>query len=378
MSGTDLGANRHLIGKPVSDPDFATPAVLVDLDALEANIATMADLAGRRGKGLRPHGKTHKSSRIGRMQVAAGASGICCATVREAEVMADAGLDGALVTTSVAAPAMIARLVAAREKVASLGVVVDHPNEVDILAALARPDRPIDVMVDIDMNLGRTGVCSPGEAVQLAQRIAAAPALSFRGVQAYYGNLQHVHALDERLAKVEVQWRRLGAVLEALAEAGHPAEIVSGSGTGTHHFDLDGGPFTELQVGSYLFMDKMYDAVDLAPGGSPFRRSLTVAGRVTSTAHPGRVIVDAGTKALSLDAGPPPIVSGAPDGASYQFMGDEHGAILIPDGAERPRFGDLITLVAPHCDPTINLHDHYHIVRDSVLIDIWPIEARGH
>ncbi|HMN86392.1 MAG TPA: alanine racemase [Bauldia sp.] len=275
-------------------------------------------------------------------------------------------------------PAYVARLVHAREKVESLAVVVDNPLEIDLLAAMARPGRPIDVLVDVDMGLGRTGITTPAEAVDLARRIAAAPALRYRGVQAYYGHLQHVPALADRLAKVAEQWRHLAGIVEALAAAGLAAEIVSGGGTGTHHLDLAEGPFTELQPGSYLFMDKQYGAVEIAPGGAPFRTALSVAARVVSVAQPDRVIVDAGSKAFSSDAGPPPVASGAGHEATYQFMGDEHGAVRVGAGNARPALGGLVTFVAPHCDPTVNLYDQFHIVEDGRLVDIWPIEARGH
>jgi D-serine deaminase-like pyridoxal phosphate-dependent protein len=374
----NLGPNRHLIGKPIDSADLSTPALLVDLDALEANIATMAERARPQGIALRPHGKTHKSPEIARRQIAAGAVGVCCATVREAEAMADAGLDGILVTTPVVTPAMIARLVHARDKVASLAAVVDSEAGVARLAEMARPGQPIDVFVDVDVGLGRTGVPGAEEAVRLARLAADAPALHFRGVQAYYGHLQHIPTFEERRVRVEEQWRHLGNVLTALEAAGLAAEIVSGSGTGTHHIDLAGGPFTELQVGSYIFMDKMYGAVEIEPGGIPFLTSLTVAGRVTSVSRPERPIVDAGTKSLSTDSGPALIAAGAPEGAVYQFMGDEHGAIVMPDGVTGPRLGDLVHFVTPHCDPTINLHDHYHVVRNGRLVDIWPVEGRGH
>ncbi|MBL8598958.1 MAG: DSD1 family PLP-dependent enzyme [Devosia sp.] len=370
--------NRHLIGQPVAVADFATPALLVDLPVLKANVVTMAKLAARHGRALRPHAKAHKSRLIGRMQLDAGAVGICCATVREAEVMAGAGLDGILVTAPVVTPAMVARLIAAREHVARLAVVVDGEAEIDLLAERARLAKPIDVLVDVDMGQGRTGVSKAVDAVRLAAKIAATPVLRYCGVQAYYGHLQHVPALEDRRDRVAEQWRHLEGILDALGRAGLAAEIISGGGTGTHHLDLASAPFTELQPGSYLFMDAQYAAVEVAPGGSPFHRSLSVATRVVSTTQPDRVIVDAGSKALSTDAGPALIASGAPAAAVYRFMGDEHGAVVVTEGSIRPNLGDLVTLVVPHCDPTVNLYDHFHVVEDGRLVDIWPVEARGH
>lgn len=373
-----LGSNRNLLGQPIIAANFATPALLVDRAALEANIATMAGLAAHHKIKLRPHGKAHKSSRVGRMQIEAGAVGLCCATVREVEAMADAGLPGVLLTTPIVTPSLIERVIHAREKVDRLAVVVDSEIEIDLLATYARKARTIDVLVDVDMGLGRTGVHDAGSALRLARKISGASALRYCGVQAYYGHLQHVPTLADRHVKIAEQWRHLGIILEVLKQAGLPAEIISGGGTGTHHLDLAHGPFTELQPGSYLFMDKQYGAVEIAPGGSPFRTSLTVASRVVSTTRAGRVIVDAGSKALSTDAGPALIASGAPEGAVYQFMGDEHGAVCLADQNSRPELGDLITFVSPHCDPTVNLYDQFHIVDSGRLVDIWPIEARGH
>ncbi|MEP0322673.1 DSD1 family PLP-dependent enzyme [Bauldia litoralis] len=377
---TSLGPNRHLIGRApdLVARELATPALVIDLDAFQANLAKMADLVGSAGGKVRPHAKAHKSSLIGRRQIEAGAVGLCCATVREAEVLAEAGLPGLLVTTPVVTPSMVARLVAAAEKADDFMVVVDSLTGVETLAEHARVSRPVGVLVDIDMGLGRDGLVDPAEAVALARRIDELPQLAYRGVQAYYGHLQHVKTLADRHAKIAEQWENLARFLETLGAAGLAPEIISGGGTGTHHLDLAHGPFTEIQPGSYLFMDKQYGEVEIAPGGSPFATSLTVAARVVSIAQPDRVIIDAGSKAVSTDYGPALLAKGAPDGATYQFMGDEHGAIRMPEGANRPPLGAIIELVAPHCDPTANLHDRFHVIQGGRLVDIWPIEARGY
>jgi D-serine deaminase-like pyridoxal phosphate-dependent protein len=322
--------------------------------------------------------KAHKSARIGRRQIEAGAVGLCCATVREAETMAAAGLDGILLTSEVTSAGPVRRLVAAREKVGELMVVVDTAAGIEALASLASRERPIGILVEIDMGQRRTGVTDPETAVRLARQAAGRANLRYRGVQAYYGHLQHVATLAERLQKIEEKWAWLQTFLDALQAAGLPPEIVSGGGTGTHLLDVEKGPFTEIQAGSYLFMDKQYGAVELAPGGAPFKTSLTIATRVTSDAQPDRVIVDAGLKAMATEAGPAIVATPAYAGATYQFMGDEHGALLIADGAKRPAPGELIALVAPHCDPTVNLHDWLHVVQGGRLVDIWPIDARGY
>jgi len=374
----DLGPNQALVGRGDYARELATPALVLDLDTFEANVRAMADLANRHRRKLRPHVKAHKSVQIGRRQLAAGAIGLCCATVHEAEAMAGAGLSGLLVTAPVIAPPQVARLVRARERIDDLLVVVDCAAGIDVLTDCARAERPLGVLIDIDMGLGRTGCIDPEAAVRLAQRVAEAPQLRYRGVQAYYGHLQHVPSLADRRAKMAEEWRRLDAFLGALKADDLAPEIVSGGGTGTHHFDLAESPFTEIQPGSYIFMDKQYGAIELAPGGAPFQVALGIATRVVSTVQPGRVIVDAGYKAMATDAGPPLAAAGAATDAVYQFMGDEHGALRFADGGRRPELGDLVRLVSPHCDPTVNLHDRYHVIRDGRLVDIWPVDARGY
>jgi D-serine deaminase-like pyridoxal phosphate-dependent protein len=303
---------------------------------------------------------------------------LCCATVREAEAMAAAGLEGILVTSPVIAPVMVERLARARERV-DLAVVVDSETGLEALAAGASAARPLGTVVEIDVGQGRTGVTRPEDAVRLARRIAQLPQLRYRGVQAYYGHLQHVPGYADRKAKAAEQWHRLQRFLDALRAEGVPPEIITGGGTGTHLLDLEDGPFTEIQPGSYLFMDKQYRAIEVAPAGATaFHTALAVAARVISANQPDLVVLDAGFKAMATDAGPALVATGAATDATYQFMGDEHGGLHFAAGAPRPATGDLVTLVAPHCDPTVNLHDWFHIMHDGRLADIWPIDARGY
>jgi 3-hydroxy-D-aspartate aldolase len=373
------GPNEPLIGVRDAQARLSTPCLLLDVDAFEHNLAAMMELAWRYGREVRPHVKAHKCTTIGRRQLEAGAVGLCCATVREAEVMADAGLKGILITSPVTAPGMIERLARAHARAGDLAVVVDSAAGVDVLAGPIRAERPLGALVEIDVGQGRTGVTRPEEAVRLARRIEGLPQLRYRGVQTYYGHLQHVPAYSDRRAKAAEQWARLQPFLDALRADGLPPEIVTGGGTGTHLLDLEEGPFTEIQPGSYLFLDKQYGAIELAPGGTaPFRTSLTVATRVISANQADLVVLDAGFKAMATDAGPAVVAGGAAAEAAYQFMGDEHGGLRFGAGATRPSVGDLVTLVAPHCDPTVNLHDWFHVMRTGRLVDIWPIDARGY
>jgi D-serine deaminase-like pyridoxal phosphate-dependent protein len=369
-------ANAALIGAPEPRARLATPCLLLDAEAFEHNVEAMMALVRRYGRELRPHVKAHKCATIAKRQLEAGAIGLCCATVREAEVMAATGLPGILVSSPVVAPPMVERLLRAHAATGDLAVVVDSDIGLDALAAAASPAQPLGALVEIDVGQGRTGVTRPEDAVRLARRIAAAPQLAYRGVQAYYGHLQHVPGYAARRARAAEQWARLQPFLDALGAEGLAPAIVTGGGTGTHQMDLEEGPFTEIQPGSYLFMDKQYGAIELSPHGAPFEVALGVAARVISVNQPGLAVVDAGFKAMATDAGPA-LVQGCA-AATYQFMGDEHGGLRYGDGAARPAVNELVRLTAPHCDPTVNLHDHFHVMRGDRLAHIWPIDARGY
>jgi D-serine deaminase-like pyridoxal phosphate-dependent protein len=374
----DRRLHGALIGQQGSRRSLNTPVLVLDRAALDRNIATMAALAKARGVALRPHAKTHKSVDIARRQVAAGAIGLCCAKLGEAEVLADGGIGGLHITSPVVSPPAIERLVALNLRADGLMAVVDDPANVAALGrALAGSDKKLDVIIDIDPGIRRTGVASAEAAVMLAKAVADQPTLVYRGVQFYCGMQQHIEDHAQRRAAIEERTGYLRSVIAALTDAGFPPEIVTGSGTGTHAIDLDLGVFTELQVGSYVFMDRQYLDCDLTgDGASPFETSLFIDARVVSASGPGMATLDAGFKAMATDGGPPRIAAGA-DGATFIFMGDEHGAVIGPTIETRHAIGDAVTLVVPHCDPTVNLYDSYHVVEGDTLVDIWPVSARG-
>jgi 3-hydroxy-D-aspartate aldolase len=378
---TDIALHAGLVGQPGSREQLNTPVLVVDRAALSANIATMAAFAASKGLKLRPHAKTHKSADIARLQLEAGAVGLCCAKIGEAEALAAQGVSAGLLITSpvVSAPA-IARLVALNLSAEGLKVVVDHPDNVAALgAAAAAAGKPLEVLIDLDPGIHRTGVASPQAAVALFEAIKGQTALTYTGLQCYCGVQQHIEAFDVRKSALEDRGAYIREVIAALTGAGGAPAIVSGSGTGSHRIDAELGIFTELQVGSYVFMDDQYLACDLAGQGadaSPYRRSLFIDARVVSANSPGMVTVDAGFKAMSTDAEPPQVVGGAPEGSRYFFMGDEHGA-LVPSSGSPPPLGARVTLAAPHCDPTVNLYDAYHVVEGDTLVAIWPVTARG-
>ncbi|HZF93366.1 MAG TPA: DSD1 family PLP-dependent enzyme [Allosphingosinicella sp.] len=357
---------------PFPRAELPTPALVVDLPALERNIAVMAGWARARGIALRPHAKTHKSGEIARRQIAAGAVGICCAKLGEAEALAAEGVGDILITSPVVPAQALARLARLGGQVSRLAVVADHPDNVDALAAAAGA---LDVLVDVDPGSHRTGVASAEDAVALARRIVSHPALRYRGVQFYTGTLQHIADADERRAQVREAADYLSSVLAALRAARLAPEVVTGGGTGTFAIDAGIGVLNELQPGSYLFQDREYR--DCALVGPAFEAALAIDTRVVSANWPGRVTVDAGLKAMATEAGPPRVLAGADPESAYVFMGDEHGMLVAPAGADDPPLGALVTLMPPHCDPTVNLYDRYAVCDGDTVVAFWPVTARG-
>lgn len=373
----DLRLHRPLLGRPGSRRELNTPVLVLDRDALDRNIRRMADFAKSKGIALRPHAKTHKSVDIARRQINAGAVGVCCAKLGEAEALAAGGIGSILLTSPVVTGSAIARLIALNSRMDDLMVVIDNPSNVATLAA-APSKKPLKVLIDIDPGLRRTGVTSPTAAVELLKRLRTTNNLVYQGVQMYCGSQQHIADYAERIAAIEERTQYLSSVMAALADHDAHPSIVSGSGTGTHRIDAALGVFTEWQVGSYVFMDRQYAECDSGAGDAPlFEYSLFVDTRVVSANTLGMATIDAGTKALATDGGAPAIVAGAPPGAQYHFMGDEHGAIVDPGKTHHWNIGDTVRLAVPHCDPTVNLYDAYHVISDDTLREIWPVNARG-
>jgi len=375
----DFGPNESLIGQPRSRRNLTTPALVLDLDVLERNIVTMAEHCRGVWLSLRPHAKTHKSIRIAKAQIQAGAVGICCATVGEAEVMVGAGISGVLVTSPVVQPAKIGRLVTLN-LASDVMVVVDNPrNVVELGVAAEAARKPIKVLVDFDVGLGRTGVASAEDGAVLARIVRDTRGVELAGVQAYCGHAQHIEGFASRAEVSLEQLRRVITFVSALEKEGMKPKIVTGGGTGTFDIDHQAGIFTELQAGSYAVMDVEYGDVELRAGAktSPFQPALFVQTTVISNNARGMVTTDAGLKRFATDGPKPRIAAGAPAGAMYAFSGDEHGCVVFADQSQTLEIGSTIECIVPHCDPTVNLYDYYHCVRGDKLVGIWPVDARG-
>jgi D-serine deaminase-like pyridoxal phosphate-dependent protein len=374
----DLPAVRHaldLVGRPGSRWAVPTPALVLDIDAFDRNVALMAARAEEAGLALRPHAKSHKSSVLARRQLDAGAVGVCCAKLGEAEALLAGGIGAILVTSPLVDPSLVERLRTVAERADELWLAVDSDEAIDLaVRAAGRTAGPIGIVIDIDVGLGRTGVRDAATAVALAQRVADG-GLFLAGVQGYGGAWQHVVGRDERRRQTQSGLARVSEVVAALEAAGHAVAARTGGGTGTMLLDAELGVLNEVQPGSYVFMDREYrDALCDDPEGR-YESSLFVQSQVISTNNDRWVTLDAGLKAFATDAGVPVLRDGA-DHGTYAFFGDEHGRLTRRPTREY-RAGDRVELVTPHCDPTVDRYDVYHLVRDDVLVDLLPIDARG-
>ena len=354
--------------------DVDTPALVLELDAFEANLRALADAVRGRPVRVRTHAKTHKCPEVAKRQIALGAVGACCQKVSEAEAMVEGGIGDVLVTNEIVGAPKLGRLARLALR-ATIGVCADDAGNVrDLEAAAASAGVTLHVYVEIDVGMGRCGVAPGAPAVALAQAIARCPHLRFSGLQAYHGSAQHLRSMGERRAAVDRAARAVRETRAALAAAGLACPVVTGAGSGTFMLEVEAGAWDEIQPGSYAFMDADYARNEWAAPLPRFQHALFVLATVMSRA-PGRAIVDAGLKASSVDSGMPQVWRRP--GLVYTRASDEHGFIEVGPDAPPPALGEKLLLVPGHCDPTINLHDWYVCVRAGVVECLWQITARG-
>ena len=357
--------------------EIDTPALVIDLDAFEANLDTMAAALAPTGVKLRAHAKTHKSPVIARLQMARGAVGNCVQKVAEAEVLAWGGIPDILVSNEVVGAAKLARL-CALSRIAKVAVCADHAGQVAAIeTAAADAAVRMPVLVEIDVGAGRCGVPPGPDAVELARRIAGSKHLIFGGLQAYHGSAQHKRTPAERRTLIDGAVDAARRTVEQLAQQGLACAIVGGAGTGTFELESQSGVYTEMQAGSYVFMDADY-ARNLDAAGAPvgtFRHALFVLASVMSQAQAGVAVLDAGLKALAVDSGLPTVWQ-RPH-VRYVSASDEHGKLQYGSEGEAPKLGDKLRLVPGHCDPTVDKFDWYVGVRNGRVECLWPVAARG-
>jgi D-serine deaminase-like pyridoxal phosphate-dependent protein len=359
--------------------EIPTPALLLDLDRFERNLARMAAHVRAVGKAIRPHAKTHRCPEIARRQIASGALGVACAKLGEVEVMASAGIRGLLCTTPVVPEAKIQRFVQLVREAPDTMVVVDNAENVTALdRAAAAAGVAIDVLVDVDVGTRRTGIQPGDPALALARQVVASRALRLRGLQGYAGHCAHVMGWKARREASHAALAPLMATRARLEQVGLPVEIVAGASTGTYDIDSELPGLTELQSGSYCVMDIDYRRIGGRGGDmlTDFEMALTVVATVVSVPTAERAIVDAGLKAFSTDKPFPPEAVERP-GLAYEFAGDEHGRLVIQDPDRSVRLGERIEFFPPHCDPTFNLYDRIYAVRGREVEAVWEIAARG-
>ena len=347
---------------PLTKQSIPTPALVVDLSLMEANIARAAADAAAAGKQLRPHMKAHKCLPLARRQIAAGACGMCCATVPEAELLAKSGIADLLLTSPLADPRKMARAVATGAM-----VVVDHVTQVQWYQQAAfDANRQVCVLVDLDIGDHRTGAATLEQALDIALAVEKSSHLWLRGIQAYSVSGSHGANEAERRRISSACFAHAVAVRDAFTAQGLHTDILSGGSTGTWTVDLTLPEVTELQAGSYPLMDLAYRKIDAG-----FANAMTVLATVISANHADFVTIDAGFKAFSTDRpfGPEPV--GLP-GSAYRWGGDEFGYV---DGT-RLRVGDRVELLPPHCDPTANLYDRIYACRGNEVEEVWPVMER--
>ncbi|WP_428486062.1 DSD1 family PLP-dependent enzyme [Rhodopila sp.] len=361
----------------MQEEDIDTPALVIDLDAFESNLDAMAALLAPTGAKLRAHAKTHKSPIIAKLQIARGAIGNCVQKVTEAEVLAWGGVSNILVSNEVVGAAKLARL-CALSRIAQVSVCADDEGQVAAIeAAAADAGIRMTVLVEIDVGASRCGVAPGPEAVALATRIAESRHLIFGGLQAYHGSAQHKRTPGERRTLIGGAVEASRRTVEQLRQRGLDCPIVGGAGTGTFPFESTSGVYTEMQAGSYVFMDADY-ARNLDEAGAPvstFQHALFVLSSVMSATRPGIAVLDAGHKAVAVDSGLPTVWQ-RPD-LRYVSASDEHGKLDVASETAAPKVGEKLRLVPGHCDPTVDKFDWYVGVRKGRVECLWPVAARG-
>jgi 3-hydroxy-D-aspartate aldolase len=376
-----LNSEKSLNG--MTKADLVTPALLLDLDLLDANIAKMAAHAKAAKINLRPHGKTHKCPQIAERQMKAGALGLCVATIREAEAMSAAGIKNLLITCELVGKPKIERLIRLTRRAPETMSAVDsllHARQLSDAAAAAKIN--LNLMLDVDPAGRRTGI-PPGEgAVKLAEQIVKLPNLKLRGIHGYSGSSAHISGFEQRREHSTKVMTPVIETFQQLKKMGLPVEIMSGGSTGTYNIDTglggQGYGMTELQVGSYVFMDAEYRAIGCKSGAvyEDFAPSLSVMATVISKSYSDRATTDAGIKAFASDKPKhPPEIKGA-TGVTLGFGGDEHGILNFNNPSREFNIGDRVEFIVPHCDPNVNLYDRIYCVRGENVVDVWRTVGR--
>ena len=368
--------------------NISTPAILIDKSNLLDNIKTMSKYAKKNKINLRPHSKSHKTSKIAKMQIKNGAVGICVATLYEAETMSQNKIKGILLTSPITNKSNKLRIKKLLKSSSDIMFVIDSLYGLNFFSKIANEcSKKVNILVDCDiMGIGknkiiRTGVKSIKEIISLVSRVNNNKNLVYKGITAYAGDIQHINNYNSRKIETSIRHHYLKNIIEQLSISNLKPVIVSGGGTGSYDIDTSSQLFTEIQAGSYIFNDVEYDHVNIYKSDKkPFKSSLYIASSVISIIDNYNYIIDAGLKALSTDSKllPQPLGS-LPSDTKYTFMGDEHGKITIPKKSnKRLKYGEIVIIQPSHCDPTVNLYNKFHIINNGKTSNYFEIDARGY
>jgi D-serine deaminase-like pyridoxal phosphate-dependent protein len=361
-----LARYRHHLG--LRKERVTTPALLLDLDAARRNCASMANRFRDLPADLRPHSKVHKSPRLAQLEVAAGAIGVAVATVWEAEVMVRAGIPDVLVANQVVHPSKVEALAQLAGE-GRVTVTVDNVrNVLDLDRAVGRAGSRLEILIEVDVGMGRGGVRRAEDALPVAEAVASARHLKLRGLQGYEGHCMSETDPGRRTRMAEAANAKMIEVADLLATVGHGGLVLSGGGTGTYSVTGANSRIGEVQAGSYLLMDAFHER--LVPG--EFEPALTVLATVVSE-HGNTIVLDAGRKAVGVDY-VLPVLAAHPRGDTR--FSEEHCVVRFP-GRPQLGLGDTAEILPGYAPTTVNLHDVFHVVQDGVVVDLWPVAARG-
>ena len=361
------------LDEPISIEELPTPALVLNRPTFERNLQTMVEHLARHNKAQRPHAKTHKCPLIAQQQIAAGAVGVCAAKLGEVAALVSAGIKDVLITSPLTSASKIAVLDQLLSETQDLKLVIDSTTGMDVLDAGISEEKRLGLLVDIDVELGRTGLRDDDLLKRLVERIESDKRFYFAGIQHYAGHLMHLQSFSERESRSRESWEKAIARVRQ-----YQPNIVTGGGTGTYDIDVHQQEITDLQVGSYIFMDREYLEIDAQnqSAGHNFEAALSVACTYVSAPKQGMATVDGGYKAFASDSVTP--LPTSLEGSEFFFGGDEHGFVKLPRGYQEPVLGTVHQFMVPHCDPTVNLHDYYWVQEaDGLIHSAWPITARG-
>ncbi|HYM12872.1 MAG TPA: alanine racemase [Bryobacterales bacterium] len=356
--------------------DLPTPCMVVDLDLFEQNVQNMASRTKAIGINVRPHVKVHKSVDVAKRQIALGAIGLTTATVAEAELFSNAGIRNVLWTAQPVGKNKITRAVALAKKDPTFMCIVDDPLIVDQLEeAAGAAHTKMNILADVTVGMTRQGTHPGQPALALAQKIDSSKNLKFHGLMGYSGQASHTHNWEKRK---EYSGSALGALRdtkELCVKSGLNVGIMTGGSTGTYNIDFDNG-LTELECGSYVFMDTLYRKIGSKNNVEVYddwQPALTVMATITCRQFPNQGTIDAGNKALLR---PTDEVKGMP-WLKVQNQGAEYGSVKWNDGDRELKLGDRVELYPSNLDMSTNCYDRYYVARGEKIVDVWPIMGRA-